>query len=61
MQIRGPSDAITGKCIFRHISANSADSSTIKQAVARIFVWGLGGRFRSKVGPFLHFYLGSRQ
>ena len=24
------SDAITGKCIFRHTSANSAHSSTIK-------------------------------
>ena len=24
------SDATTGKCIFRHISANSAHSSTIK-------------------------------
>ena len=24
------SDAISGKCIFRHISANSAHSSTIK-------------------------------
>ena len=32
------SDAIAGKCIFRHISANSARSSTIK--VSNPMFWG---------------------